>query len=168
MNKNVTATIKRTVATVAAFDGENIVNFDCIIDKAKGERDAIKASEQKGFIFCDILKTTDTALLTYSVESEWFIANAVKMDKRPIGNYISRTVAVNKLTVLVYDRYTKTAQQLTYYVDTKNNEKALKAVEKQCKGTDKKPLKILNSEITNVLYVMTVEKFIENAVIIDK
>ena len=167
MNSKITATIKTTVATINAFDTttDTIKTITTVVNNAKQERDAIAYCDSKGLIFCEITAITTGKECKYSVDSDWFLANAERVEKRPNGNYISRTVNINKITALVYNRYTHTAEESVFYTDTKNPTKAMKDIEKQCKGTDKKILKIINSEITPVLYIMSVDKFINNATI---
>ena len=169
MNEKITATITTEKATVNAFNpkDDNMTTLECVVRKSTAEKDAITYCEQHELIFCEILKITKGNEQKYTLDSDIFMRNALKVTKRPNGNYISRTLNLTNITCLVYNSVTHKAEKKTVIVDTKNNEKFESEVKKVLKKDEnpKKLLKILESNTTTVLYIMPVEMFINLATV---
>lgn len=169
MNERITATIVTEKATINAFNPENdnMIEVECLIRKATAEKDCIAFCESKNLIFCEIMNITKGKEQKYTLDSDMFIINAIKVDKRPNGNYISRTVNVTTVTCLVYNPVTHKADKKAVVIDTKNEQKFETEVKKALKKseTPKKLLKILSTETTSILYIMPVDRFIELAII---
>ena len=167
MNTKVTATITAEKATINAFDydAEEIKEIDCIVRKATAEKDAIEYCKKNGLEFCEILKTVTGSVIKYELDADIYMANAIKVDKRPNGNYISRTVNISAVECLVYNSVTHKADKKTICVDTKNTDKIEAIVKRELKKDEnpKRLLKVLSINTTSILYIMPVEKFIELA-----
>ena len=168
MNANVTATVAASKATINAydFDKNDIIKVSCLVDKTHVERDAIKYCDSKNLAFCEVLKIEKGKEIKYSLDSNIFMEKAQKVDKRPNGNYISRTANITCVNALIYNSYTHKVEQKLYYVDTKNTENIEQYVKKQIKNSDYRFLKIINYNTKSVLYIMPVEKFIELATVV--
>ena len=164
MERNVTATITSNSATINAFDGENIVTVHCNVSASKAEAEAIAYCESKGLMFCEILKTEPTATIKYAVSEQEFFAKATKADKRPNGNYISRTVKTMTATVLCYNGKTHKAEQQVFVVKGDNEENIMKRAKAVCRTLESmKPLKVINYTTAEQLYIMPVNDFIRIA-----
>lgn len=116
-------------------------------------------------IYKDDVKTSTT---TYAVPEQWFFDNAKAMDKRPNGDFVSRTAKGCKCAVWLYDSYTDNTESVTKFAKGDNLDKAKKEIEKAYKGTDKVVLTVDIIEVIEQLYVMPIEQFIKNAKVVTR
>ena len=164
MERNVTATITTNKAIINAFDGENIVTLECNVSTTKAEAEAIAYCESKNMTFCELMETVETGTTKYAVSEQEFFAKATKADKRPNGNYISRTVKTMTATVLCYNGKTHKAEQQVFVVKGDNEENIMKRAKAVCRTLESiKPLKVLNYTTSEQLYIMPVNDFIRIA-----
>ena len=109
-----------------------------------------------------IEKGTETK---YSLDSEIFYKNANRVDKRPNGDYISRTAKASVLTITLYNNYTDDIETASAIIDGTNEQVIARNIRKRYKNSD---CVVLDYEITDTitaLYIMTVDKFIELATV---
>lgn len=167
MNEKITATISTEKATINAFNPENneVTNIECFVRKSTAEKDAIAFCESKNLMFCEIMNITKGNEVKYELDSDVFMHNALKVEKRPNGNYISRTLNLTSVQTMVYNLITHKAEIKTIVIDTKNPEKFEAEIKRVLKKSEnpKRFLKIMSTNTTTVLYIMPTEKFIELA-----
>lgn len=125
--------------------------------KAKIRQDFIANNELICKFYDDTLAISNSA--KYIMPVDTFFGIAVKMDKRPVGDYISRTAYATKYSVTLYDNYADDILTEERYAVGKNAEKAVKDIAKLYKGTDKTVLEIEPIATTEALYVMEASKF---------
>lgn len=108
----------------------------------------------------------DTAVInseTYKLDETEFYAYAVQVEKRPNGDYVSRTRKAYKYNVTLYNGYTDTVDTVTKYATTDNLDKAIKAISKDYKNTDNVVLEISLVNEIETLYLMPLDEFIRRA-----
>ena len=110
---------------------------------------------------------TTGALIKYSMPEDLFYTIAEKMEKRPQGDYISRSATVYGYAVTLYNRYTDDIEDGYKYTTANTPEKAKKAIQKEYKNTDKIVLNVKLEYTKTDLFVMAVSKFIELASVVE-
>ena len=114
----------------------------------------------------DTVATVESA--KYCMPESEFYNNAKVMDKRPAGDYISRTATASKCQVLLYNSYTDDTEIMEKYASGKNFEKVCKTIEREFKNTDYIVLEIEIIDTVNALYVMPSGEFFKKATPIEK
>ena len=174
MEKNVTITRANSTITVKVWDNIKKAQEFKAVDFSGVFNDTVKKSIRKALesVNCMVLKfyedtITVGTLRKYAIPESEFFARAIKMDKRPQGDYISRTGKVYVYTATLYNGYTDDIESVIKYSTISNEEKARKAFNKEYKDTDKVCVDVTLTNIQESLYVMPVSEFIERATIIE-
>lgn len=113
----------------------------------------------------DTIKAGDTT--KYSLDCETFYLNAERVEKRPNGDYISRTAKATKVDVTLYNNYVDDIEHKTLIIDGTNESIIKRNIKKRFKDTDLVVLDYDVIDIITALYIMSVDKFIELATVVE-
>ena len=174
MEKMVTATVAKTTVTVKVFNmQEKSVTFEDI--SFAGELNAYTQKQLERYykkqgveILCFYKDSAETTTETFAVPAKWYFENAEVMEKRPNGDYISRTAKGVKCAVWLYNSYTDETENTVKFAEATTAEKAQKLIEKDYKHTDYRVLTVDIIETIEQLYVMPMEKFLKKAERVEK
>lgn len=169
--KYITTTISKKSVNVKAWDNENKC-FARLNYSFTGElNDAVKRNARKlydaiGYTVCKFYDDTVEVFKTskYKMCEDDFYNNAVVMEKRPNGEYISRTATATKCEVLLYNNYTDDTETRIAVKTGKNMEKIAKEIAKDYKNTDYIILDINPVDTITALYVMSLDDFIAKGI----
>ena len=171
MEKNITATMNENSVTVRVWDNETKELYTTDVTFYGNYDEKRKASirndyAKKGRLM--VVKFYDETLAInasekYAMPESEFYARATVMEKRPNGDYISRTATATKCIVLLYNNYTDDTETVSCIVSGKNSEKIRKEIERKYKKTDYIVLDVQEIETITALYVLESEIFFKNA-----
>lgn len=104
----------------------------------------------------------------YAMPEEQFFNEAQAMEKRPNGDYISRTAKATQCKVTLYNNYSDAIEIQTRFASGTNADKIEKEIRKSYKNTDYTVLDIECVKTIEALYVMPAKEFFEKAVRVEK
>lgn len=170
MEKNITATMNKNSVTVRVFEKatRQLFTTDETFFGSYNEsvKRVIRAMYEQNN--CMVVKFYDDSVqikesAKYAIPESKFYELAEVMEKRPNGDYISRTATASKCEVLVYNNYTDDTEVKYHIVSGKNAEKVQKAIERIYKKSDYTVLTVDIVETINALYVLDADTFFANA-----
>ena len=170
MEKNITATMNKNSVSVKVFEKATRKLFTTEDTFFGTYNESVKRTIRTMYELndCMVVKFYDDSVqikesAKYAMPESKFYELAQVMEKRPNGDYISRTATASKCEVLVYNNYTDDTEVKYHIVSGKNADKVQKAVERIYKKTDYTVLAVDIVDTINALYVLDAETFFKNA-----
>ena len=163
-------TEKENTITIKVWDNENKSFMNVVMTFKGAFNDTVKRNIRKAcepLTVCKFYEDTITEQLAYKyvMSEDTFYKYARKMEKRPQGDYVSRTATATRYGVMLYNEYTDDVESVTRIISGDNDEIAEKTIRKEFKNTDKIVLDIVPQDKITALYVMPVSEFKERATI---
>lgn len=173
MEKNITATVNLNSVKIKVWDNDakqmyatEVTFFGNYDEKRKAEirNDYSKSGKMVCKFYDDTLELI--ASEKYAMPETQFYTLAEVMEKRPNGNYISRTATATKCDVLLYNTYTDDTEVKHHIVSGKNTANTVKTISKIYKKSDYLILNVVETETITALYVLDSLTFFKNATLI--